>query len=41
MTNDSNSDQLQKITQNLANITSALVTLSNVAIEDRERITTG
>ncbi len=40
MTNDNNSDQLQKITQNLASITSALGTLSNVVvIEDRERIT--
>ena len=39
MTNDNNSDQLQKITQNLASITSVLGTLSNVVIEDRERIT--
>ena len=38
MTNDNNSDQLQKITQNLASITSALGTVSNIVIEDRDRI---
>ncbi|MGK7897706.1 MAG: hypothetical protein AB4372_29840 [Xenococcus sp. (in: cyanobacteria)] len=42
MTNDKNenSDQLQKITQNLASITSALGTLSNIAIDNRDRINT-